>query len=262
MRDFAFKGIVITVGNETRPNEKSETAARGPKKLQTRTVITHTHPKPSLRAGFTLVETLIVASLVGLLAFIAIPNYIRTRSNAAKAACISNLRQIDQAVQQWATELKRTSSSTVTFSDIRPFLRYSVVCPAGGASFADSYSIATVASEPLCLRVPLSHLFPGSGLDLITSTGNPNGNPPPISPPGPGTGPGNGNGNGSATRPGRPTFPPNAGNQGNGSGAGNSTANPGNNGGANRDGSNPGNGSGSVNGAGNNGKGGSGEFQL
>jgi type II secretory pathway pseudopilin PulG len=196
--------------------------------LQTRS---HT-PNPRVAAlhpaAFTLVETLIVASLVGLLAFIAIPNYIRTRANAAKTACINNLRQIDAGVQQWALELKKTSSSTVTFNDISPFLKYSVVCPAGGTSFADSYSIATVANEPLCLRVPLSHLFPGSGLDLITSTagnqsGNHSGNPPTIPqlPPGPG------NGNGSSARPGPPprigppSLPPSNGNPGQGNGDGN-----------------------------------------
>ncbi len=58
----------------------------------------------SLKAGFTLVEIMIVVAIIGLLAAIAIPNFLRARSTAQQNACINNLRQIDAAIQQWALE--------------------------------------------------------------------------------------------------------------------------------------------------------------
>ena len=110
--------------------------------------------KTSRKSGFTLVEIMIVVAIIGLLAAIAIPNFVRARTQSQKNACINNLRQINGAIQQWALENKKAPTAAVTFTDISPYLKSAVVCPSGGTTFGDSYTVSTVDASPLCQLVP------------------------------------------------------------------------------------------------------------
>jgi prepilin-type N-terminal cleavage/methylation domain-containing protein len=116
--------------------------------------------RTSRNSGFTLVEIMIVVAIIGLLAAIAIPNFVRARTTSQKNACINNLRQIDGAVQQWALEQKKAASATVAYTDIKDYLKNSVICPSGGTAFSDSYTISTVAVKPTCQKVSATHLLP------------------------------------------------------------------------------------------------------
>jgi Tfp pilus assembly protein PilE len=107
-----------------------------------------------------LIEIMIVVAIIGMLAAIAIPNYAQSRIAAHKNVCISNLQQIEGAIQRWSLEMKKEEGQPVTYADIRSYMQHSVVCPSGGTKFEDSYAITTADAAPTCQRKPATHLLP------------------------------------------------------------------------------------------------------
>ena len=107
----------------------------------------------SRKSGFTLVEIMIVVAIIGLLAAIAIPNFVRARTTSQMYACINNLRQIDGAIQQWALETKAAPTAPVTVANVTGYLKSAVTCPSAGsgATLGSSYLLTDVSTKPTCI---------------------------------------------------------------------------------------------------------------
>jgi len=96
-------------------------------------------------------------AVIGLLAAIAIPNFIKARQASQRAACISNLKAIQGAKDTWALEHKKTVSDEPTDADLfgsTAYLKSKPVCPAGGV-----YIVGTIDQNPSC-SVPGHSLAP------------------------------------------------------------------------------------------------------
>ncbi|MGO8746804.1 MAG: type II secretion system protein, partial [Thermoguttaceae bacterium] len=66
------------------------------------------------RAGFTVVEILVVVTIIGFLVALLVPAVIAARESARRAACQNNLHQLSVAVELFQTGHKRYPPGSFT----------------------------------------------------------------------------------------------------------------------------------------------------
>ena len=100
-------------------------------------------------------EIMIVVAIIGLLAAIAIPNFVKARSASQTNACVANLKQIEGAKSTWALEQKKANNATMADSDLfgtDKYIRDKPPCPGGG-----TYTLAAVDTRPTCSLSSAGH---------------------------------------------------------------------------------------------------------
>jgi prepilin-type N-terminal cleavage/methylation domain-containing protein len=106
------------------------------------------------RAGFTLVEIMIVVAIIALLAAIAVPGFLRARKRTQAAKILNDLRMIDAAVDQYAIETSKSTGVTVSVTDWTNYVKKdTTLYTTGKDMFGDAYGSQTVDSLP---KVPAS----------------------------------------------------------------------------------------------------------
>ena len=108
--------------------------------------------KTSRKSGFTLVEIMIVVAIIGLLAAIAIPNFIKARESSQKSACIANMKQIEGAKATWALEQRKVNADVPVTADLfgaSAYIRVAPSCPSANAG----YTLTAVSVLTACPNI-------------------------------------------------------------------------------------------------------------
>ena len=75
------------------------------------------------QSAFTLVEIMIVVAIIGLLAALAIPGFVKARKQSQGRRIINDARQMDAAIDQWALENGKKDGDTVDTTGAATYLK-------------------------------------------------------------------------------------------------------------------------------------------
>lgn len=101
------------------------------------------------RAGFTLVEIMIVVAIIALLAAIAVPGFLRARKRSQASKILNDLRMISGAIDQYAIENSKKSDDVVEVIDWTKYIKKdTVLYDTGQDLFGNDYGSQIVDSLP------------------------------------------------------------------------------------------------------------------
>jgi len=119
------------------------------------------------RLGFTLVEIMIVVTIISIIASIAIPAYGRARKRAQATRTLDELRMLEYALDRWAIEQNKAVGDIASLSDLRPYLKSGTVMADSGLdilgnTYGDIFSVDYIPKVNSQTYDTLSDVAPAS----------------------------------------------------------------------------------------------------
>jgi prepilin-type N-terminal cleavage/methylation domain-containing protein len=114
------------------------------------------------RSAFTLVEIMIVVAIIGLLAALAIPGFVKARKQSQGRRILNDARQMDAAVDQWALETGQTDGNTIYTTSAQTYLK---TLWKTTDLLGNSYVVTVVGTTQMAVNGTTKTALAGVGID-------------------------------------------------------------------------------------------------
>jgi type IV pilus assembly protein PilA len=112
--------------------------------------------------GFTLVEIMIVVAIVGLLAALAVPGFVKARKQSQGRRIMNDCRQMDAAIDQWSVNSGIADGTTVDTVAAGTYLKTAWFV---NDLLGNAYSLNTTGTGQIQISTATKSSLAGVGID-------------------------------------------------------------------------------------------------
>ena len=116
----------------------------------------------SNKAAFTLVEIMIVVAIIGLLAALAIPGFVKARKQSQGRRIINDARQMDGAIDQWGVEKGKKDGDAVVTTEAATYMK---TAWSDNDLLNNAYTIGGVGTGQVVISSTTKSALQGVGID-------------------------------------------------------------------------------------------------
>jgi type IV pilus assembly protein PilA len=114
------------------------------------------------RSAFTLVEIMIVVAIIGLLAALAIPGFVKARKQSQGRRILNDARQMDAAIDQWALETGQTDGNQINTTSAATYLK---TAWKSNDLLGNAYLVTVVGGTQMAVNGTTKTALAGVGID-------------------------------------------------------------------------------------------------